>query len=428
MSASLPRILAIIGSGETSPTMTTVHQGLLERLGPLPAPAVLLDTSFGFQENASEVCAKTMQYFRDNVRHPIAVASFRRAGGADQLAYETMLAQLREATYVFAGPGSPSYALRQWRGSAVPDSLAEKLRSGGCLVFASAAACTLGPLALPVYEVYKAGEDPHWLEGLDVLAEIGINAVVIPHFSNSEGGTHDTRYCYMGERRLRLLEDMLPEKTYVLGVDEHTALILDLDAGVAEVRGNGAATLRLHGQEQRFERGATIPFDVLRAGPAGGSRASARGIVSTSRSQPQNGGDPFMEGVSRYRDSFDAALRDARIDDALTELLSLDRHMWDWSRDTLDSDAMDRARSLMRTMIVRLGELAREGARPPETVVGPYVEAMLALRGRARDEHRFDDADALRDALVGLGVEVHDTHGATQWRVTAESAAERATR
>jgi len=428
VSARLSRILAIIGSGETSPTMTTVHGDLLARLGPPPVPAVVLDTSFGFQENASEVCAKTVNYFRDNVRHPIAVASFRRAGTADQLAYETMLAQLREARYVFAGPGSPSYALRHWRGSAIPEALAEKLRSGGCLVFASAAACTLGPFALPVYEVYKAGEDPHWLDGLDLLAEVGIKAAVIPHFSNTEGGTHDTRYCYMGERRLRLLEEMLPEDAYVLGVDEHTALIVDLDAGAAEVRGNGGATLRRRGHQQRFERGATIPLDVLRAGPTTADQTRVLESASASRVELQAGTDPFMEGVAGYRDAFDTALGQGRVDDALSEFLALDRHIWDWSRDTLDSDAMDRARSLMRTMLVRLGGLAKEGARDPRSVVGPYVEAILALRGKAREQGRFDDADALRDALLQLGVEVRDTHDATQWRVVSANVRNRRAR
>ena len=33
---------------------------------------------------------------------------------------------------------------------------------------------------------------------------------VVAHFDNAEGGTHDTRYCYLGEDRLRVLEAQLP--------------------------------------------------------------------------------------------------------------------------------------------------------------------------------------------------------------------------
>jgi hypothetical protein len=39
------------GSGETAPTMIKPHRELFERLG--DAPAVILDTPYGFQENAA---------------------------------------------------------------------------------------------------------------------------------------------------------------------------------------------------------------------------------------------------------------------------------------------------------------------------------------------------------------------------------------
>lgn len=46
------RILALIGSGETSPTMVTVHRELVARLGVARPRAVLLATPYAFQENA----------------------------------------------------------------------------------------------------------------------------------------------------------------------------------------------------------------------------------------------------------------------------------------------------------------------------------------------------------------------------------------
>jgi hypothetical protein len=423
----LPRLLVIMGSGETSPTMTTVHADLLARLGPPPVPAVLLDTPYGFQENAPDITQKALTYFRENVRHEMGVASFRSAATATPLEYETMLARLREAAYVFAGPGSPSYALRTWRGSAVPEVLAEKLRSGGCVTFSSAAVCTLGRYALPVYEVYKVGADPHWLEGLDILGEVGIDGAVIPHFNNAEGGTHDTRFCYMGERRLRLLEAMLDEGAAVLGVDEHTACIVDLDAGTATVRGNGGVTLRRGGRERRMESGAVVPLEALRPGGEAVALGPVRPAGETS-SPPDvpapPAGNPFLEGVEEHRRAFEEALAARRVDAALTALLALDTHLWDWSRDTLDSDAMDRARSRQRTMLVQLGDLARTGARDPRELVGPFVEAILGLRRRAREERRFADSDALRDLLVGLGVEVRDGRGGeTEWDVAADQGA-----
>src|SRR6202140_2258553 len=128
--ARLPRLLCVMGSGETTPTMVSVHADLLTRLGPRPVPAVLLDTPFGFQENAEDISERTVAFFRDRVGFPISVASFRSREQATALEYETMLARIAEAHYVFAGPGSPSYALRQWSGTAVPDLLSPPRRGG----------------------------------------------------------------------------------------------------------------------------------------------------------------------------------------------------------------------------------------------------------------------------------------------------------
>jgi hypothetical protein len=100
-----------------------------------------------------------------------------------------------------------------------------------------------------------------------VLAEVGLDVAVIPHYDNAEGGNHDTRFCYLGERRLAMLEPTLPDGCFVLGIDEHTGIVMDLDADTAEIVGKGAVTLRRHGESVRLDSGQTIPLDHLRAGP-----------------------------------------------------------------------------------------------------------------------------------------------------------------
>ncbi len=143
------------------------------------------------------------------------------------------------------------------------------------------------------------------------------------------------------------------------------------------------------------------------------------GPVPAPASTPR-AGDPFLDGVEEHRRAFEEALAARDVEPALAALLALDSHLWDWSRDTLDSDAMDRARSRERTMLVQLGDLARTGARDPREIVCPFVEAILELRRTARDERRFADADALRDRLVALGVEVRDVRGGgTEWDLAA---------
>ena len=421
MAEQHPRLLVIMGSGETSPTMTKVHRGLFERLGPEPVGAVLLDTPVGFQENADDIAAKAVAYFRESVNRDVTVASFRSADEIGTFAHETALARLRDARWVFSGPGSPSYALRQWRGSEVPPILANKLERGGCVVFASAAAVTLGPVAVPVYEVYKVGEAPRWLDGLDLLTPLGLPTAVIPHYNNAEGGNHDTRYCYLGERRLRLLEEQLPEGTFVLGVDEHTACILDLDAATATVAGLGCVTVRSRGRSAFVESGETVSIACLNHLAAG---RSTGGPVAAETPPPSPTADaahlaasPLLDEIGRLEASFAEALAGRDGPAAVSCALELEALLVDWSRDTLQSDEMRRGRAALRGMIVRLGEAAQHGLRDERTVVGPLVDALLAARDRARAERRWSDADDLRDRLAAAGVEVQDTPAGTTWNL-----------
>src|SRR5258708_23300899 len=147
--ASQARLLCIMGSGETAPTMVSVHAELMDRAGSPPGVAVMLDTPYGFQENASEISAKTTGYFNVNVGHPIEVASLRDSSSPDALALERLHNMLRDARYIFAGPGSPSYALRQWRGSRGPHLLPGPLSGGGGVPLARPAAPLLGATAPP---------------------------------------------------------------------------------------------------------------------------------------------------------------------------------------------------------------------------------------------------------------------------------------
>jgi cyanophycinase-like exopeptidase len=411
------RLLVIMGSGETSPTMIKVHRSLFDRLGPGPVPAVLLDTPVGFQENAEIIATKAVEYFRESVGREVEVATWRRSAAGDPVEYETMLARVRAARYVFAGPGSPSYALKQWAGSHVPDALAEKLRTGGCITFASAAALTLGRFTVPVYEIYKVGDDLRWLDGLNLVAAAGLDAVVIPHFDNAEGGNHDTRFCYLGERRLAVMERLLPESTFVLGVDEHTACIIDLDAQTATVDGRGGVTVRRAGHVSTMTNGSTVPLTQLREMAEGGSArpAGARLQAVAPPPTPEAGASPLIEAVHELERAFDDALALGDASAAVRAVLELEQTRVDWSHDTQHSDELDRGRSALRSMVVRLGEVARSGTADPRETLGPFVEALLAARDRARADRRWKEADEIRDRLVAAGVEVRDTPEGTSW-------------
>ena len=495
--------------------MVKVHRAMLERLGPPPVPAVLLDTPFGFQENAGELSQRVVTYFRDSLRAPIEVASSleegaagggtgRRVGrgwcagrgggcrehsgrgrprGADGRGSRCARRRPVRAgaprvegpkcsLSSSPGPGAQRMRLRKWAGTVVPSLLKEKLRHGGGITFSSAAALTLGVSTVPVYEIYKVGEDPHWLTGLDVLGEAGIRAAVIPHYNNAEGGTHDTRFCYLGERRLSMIEPALPEGAFVLGVDEHTAITFDLDNGECTIAGLGVVTIRAAGRSQSVPAGSemtikgiidtaealvrapsrrqsTDPHELGRAGSASEfGELDSESVVTGSASGRLDGagsagvGDEgaggsaagldsetatAMAGVGNYQDSpliatvheqeaaFSSAVGDRDVKGAVAALLELEGQITEWATDIPSGDAMDRARASLRSLVVELGRIAQTGARDPREVIGPFVESMLELRAKARADRRFEDSDMIRDRLEQLGVEVRDTPQGVEW-------------
>jgi hypothetical protein len=423
---SLPRILTIMGSGETTPTMVSTHRALVAQL-PTPTRALLLDTPYGFQENAPELAARAVAYFRTSVNIDITPAGLVRMHDthlpADPVLIERGLRALTDSHYIFAGPGSPTYALRQWSGTNVASIIEDKIRHGGIVTFASAAALTLGRATVPVYEIYKVGQDVERLDGLDLLSALGINATVIPHFDNAEGGNHDTRFCYLGQARLGMFESLLEDDTYVLGVDEHTGLIIDSDAGTARVVGNGTVTIRLRSESHCLRTGETIDIAVLQnpwqhLGSNSSSQPTSPPATSTDVS-PVHKVDAtegtFEGALTRLNQAFSEAIASRHADSALRACLDLEQAIEDWSSDTLDGDIGDRARASLRSMISQLGDASSAGLQDPREVVGPYVEAMLAVRATVRAEKRFDLSDVIRDAFANLGIEVRDTPNGVEW-------------
>lgn len=99
----------------------------------------------------------------------------------------------------------------------------------------------------------------------------------------------------------------------------------------------------------------------------------------------------------------------------MAAVLDLEAAIVAWSTDTLQSDDTDRARRILRALVVRLGELAWVGARDPREAVGAYVELLLKVRDRARAARDFATSDLVRDRLTAAGIEVRDTPDGPQW-------------
>ncbi|MEV5413043.1 hypothetical protein AB0K60_29930 [Thermopolyspora sp. NPDC052614] len=397
-------MLVLMGSGETSPTMVTVHRRLAARLTP-PPRGLLLDTPYAFQENAADVSARALRYFARSV-------------GLDvQVLPENDIHRLRTAEWVFCGPGSPTYALDRWAATRVGEELrARVLARTGVTVLASAAACTAGRWAVPVYEIYKVGATPHWRDGLDLLAAIGIQAAVIPHYDNAEGGTHDTRYCYLGERRLAMLERELPPTAAVLGVDEHTAVLIDLKDGGVEVHGRGALTVRRRDAQTTLPTGTTLTLPDLRALVEGAGRAPTPPPTPTPApaAEPAQPVITLAEAIRACESRFDTAVAAADAAAMTEAVLDLEAETVKWAGDTEeDEGGVEQARAVLRHLIARLGRAS--DARTTRERLDLLVESTLALRADLRERGQYGHADALRAVLARAGVEVRDGTDGPHW-------------
>lgn len=432
---SLPRVLAIMGSGETAPAMLKVHRDLFARLDAgrsdgARAGGVLLDTPYRFQENAARLSERLVEQFQSSLGRQLEVLELDREGARDEAAAARATAAIRRAPYVFAGPGSPSYALEAWRDSPIPAAIADRLTRGGVVTMASAAALTLGLLTVPVYEIYKVGEALHWLDGLDVLgASTGLRAAIVPHFDNAEGGDHDTRYCYLGEARLRGLEALMPEDAFVLGVDGHTALVLDLDARLATVAGLGGVTVRVRGRSHELQAGAQVSIDelvgiaaVLHADhqEAGDRPAATEPWPDAGSPAVQVAPPAPREGeVERLEAAGDEALDRRDPHAAVAAILALDTVLERRLRAGEDSPDLDGARMSFRALVVRLAE-ELAATRDATPAIDPFVATLLELRARARADRDWREADFIRERLAEAGVEVRDDPSGSTWSPTEE--------
>ena len=408
--------IVIMGSGELTATMVEVHKSLLAS-GTGRPKATFLDTPAGFQLNVDQISQKAVEYFRVHIQHPLTIASFKSGEQTSDFEAEQAFHILRKSDYVLIGPGSPTYALRQWIGSPVPEILAQRIKSGGCLVAASAAALTVGCFTLPVYEIYKVGQDVHWVDGMDILGQFGFNVVIVPHWNNAEGGTHDTRFCFMGAPRFRKLQALLPDDISVFGLDEHTACILDLVSNQAEIRGIGRAILRRFDSELIFETGTQFSLDILR----GENVASGWKPVPVDTGSSANISRPkensFWDSINSLEARFRSALEDHNPNQSTNALLELDHTIWQAHQDLENEEFITQARDTLRELMVLLGNRLADAPGDKSTYLAPLVETLLVLRQQFRDKKQWQDADIIRASLQKADIVVEDTPNGARWQV-----------
>jgi hypothetical protein len=232
--------IAVLGSGETSLAGGRIFESLARKIdGPLRI--ALLETPAGFELNSAQVVGKVGDFMKtrlQNYKPIVDVIPARKKGSAYSPDDPEIVKPLLYANVIFMGPGSPTYAIRHLKGTLTWDVVRARHRLGATLVFASAATISIGAHALPVYEIYKVGQDVHVVDGLNLFADFGLHLSFIPHWNNADGGIDlDTSRCFIGMDRFAEWCNLLPFDNETIGLDEHTGLILDFGSGLCEVNG-----------------------------------------------------------------------------------------------------------------------------------------------------------------------------------------------
>lgn len=375
--------ITLIGSGEFGEGMARVYREILTR-APANPNAVFLDTPAGFELNADAISAKAADYFAQRLQLALAIASYKNKTRATALETEAALRVLRRADFIVAGPGSPSYTIRNWRATPLWETLLHRFQRGAQLVFASAAAIAVSASALPVYEIYKAGDELHWLDGLNLFSALEMNLAIVPHWNNTEGGTYDTRFCFMGETRFRELESHLASDTVVLGIDEYTACIFDVAAQTCRVMGAGNVTIRCNHQEWVYAAGENFSFSQLRAGTRPQEQVLPRAAITAST-----------------------------FDENAHYLMQLARALQETQEPTLKRDLIDRVHDTLH-------ELSAEWIQAEHLAsqhdLAPYIETFIEIRKQLRSAKQYALADEIRKRLAELDIVLEDSSAGTTWR------------
>jgi len=258
--------IAFLGSGETSLAGGRIFETLARNINE-PLRIALMETPAGFELNSAQVVGKVGDFMKtrlQNYKPIVDVIPARKKNSAYSPDDPQIVKPLLYANIIFMGPGSPTYAIRNLKDTLTWDVIRARHRLGATLIFASAATISIGAHALPVYEIYKVGQDVHIVDGLNLFSDFGLHVSFIPHWNNTDGGADlDTSRCFIGMDRFAEWCNLVPSDNETIGLDEHTGLIMDFESGLCEVSGVSSVSLVRECDPEMYPSGSKFPLSEL---------------------------------------------------------------------------------------------------------------------------------------------------------------------
>ena len=258
--------IAFLGSGETSLAGGRIFESLA-RLITDPLRIAILETPAGFELNASLVAGRVGEFLKtrlQNYKPTIDLIPARKQNTIYSPDNIDILKPLLTANLIFMGPGSPSYVARQLKNTLAWDIIRARHLQGATLAFASAATISIGKWLLPVYEIYKVGEDVHVKEGLDLFSDFGLHVSFIPHWNNTDGGIDlDTSRCFMGMERFEEWRNLTPPENIIVGLDEHSGVVIDFENKKCDVHGVSSVTVLQNAETKIYPSDSSFSLSEL---------------------------------------------------------------------------------------------------------------------------------------------------------------------
>ena len=130
--------IALLGSGETSLAGGRVFETIARQF-PQPLRIAILETPAGFELNSPKVAGRVGEFMQERLQNynpHIDIIPARKRGIPYSPDDPQMLQPLLQADIIFMGAGSPTYAVRQLKGSLAWEIVRARHRLGAALIFA----------------------------------------------------------------------------------------------------------------------------------------------------------------------------------------------------------------------------------------------------------------------------------------------------